>query len=603
MHFLSSVRYRIHNFQTPDWLLIALWCFGSAAFLLWIFLCAENTMTSDHALFGLDVKHMLHNGDISLYSNSVAFLSMAYAISLIPFIALFGEGSAVVLHLPFYCSTIFALALHIILVKKAWNANIALLSLIFLLIPNAYVLKLGFFTHFSHTMPVATLALLLTVWHIQNRENRPIPILFVIGCCLGLLLWFIASSIIFLFAVTAILLLSSKTWHSAYGTLKKHPLMYYSTLLMVYGILMFFVLLRIKGQDLFSLHTHYAFEIGILLAACICLLACSPAPWKTAQRCTAFVGGFVVGLLPVIVGMVHSRAHPFYLTKFFSVSHANVWATVGNVFPALFGIQQTPYAALQGHRGLPYLLYGFVPTVLLAAALLVCLWHRRRILCSLLRLEPLSKEAYGLLVFLLPAMLYVLSLVAYSTILTNQSRYAFAALPSFSVLFALGFSDIIKRYALVGVSLIALLLLFLPHDNVKLLRGYAMSGTHIKSIMLEEFMDTHNVQGGYSDYWEAYLFTYLYNERKVFSAFHGRIHYPAYVEQVVAMPRFAVILNQTILVVQEEARDLTSFLTAYDYPKPGYRNAAVREAAENAHVLDRRRIGSFDVWLFEKNRE
>ncbi|MDA1292315.1 MAG: hypothetical protein O3A81_00885 [bacterium] len=483
---------------------------------------------SDKAIFGLDAVRMMH-GKLQLYSFPVSYVSSAYAFAAVPFLFLFGQSNVLALYAPFLLSIFLTLIVHTLLVQRLWGRSVAVLSLLILALPNYFFMDLGFFVHYSISMPLAAVSLLLVTGTLMQNKKDYVLRLCIVGVLLGLNLWVMITSSIFLVTVVTLLLFSKEKWQ-----------------------------LICK-------------QLGVLLLGC------------------------VVGALPLLIGILSSSARPFsQVHGVLLPSFDSLWSTFTLVLPTLLGVRP-----IYGYAFLWWVSCG-----ILLLALLAFFYEYRKECVAPFQTMSLGEKEIAVYIFLLPALLFCIALFFRPAVNPGQARYALMALPSLSVLIALGLLNIVRRWSYFGISVILALVMSLSIPNSKVIRQSVLPRNIFvpshTAAAIHAFMQEHDVHGGFSDYWTSYAMMFLMGEQNAISPYRSRVHYPEYEEQALSLHKFVVIFGPNDLRFADRDTRSVGPLSVIDADKrDGSRNEKPYEKIQRSSILDHQYIDAFEVWYLE----
>ena len=436
---------------------------------------AEAAFTSDEAVNALAVQHLLQGRELSAFSWDVTYYGMVEGMLAVPFVALLGPT---------------ALAFKL----SAVTGFLALIVAVFSLGRALYGPAEG----------LAAAALLI----VFSPELVLWSTLAISGFCL-IVAWGVLTLLCLLHAIRA-----PGRW-----------------LLAAIGFLAGF------GLYIFELYVPYL--LLLLLAGAVAFVApprSLPSLRLRLARAMLVATGFALGAAPkiaLILTGARGEKRPSY--AFAGAEHmgSNVRLLLRECIPALFGVDLHP-ESLTNLGYAPAL--GWVAAALGALLLLGYAAAWAKALGNVARGasgDPGQRQIEGLLVLLVPlvAVLFVMSPNPQDA---GSNRYllpALGALPlAGGALVRWGrrhfIIPMVAGLIAIGLPAVKTAMWLIDDGYLTPALGIAVKREPLRDVI--QFMDSHELVGGYGRYWDAYKATFIAQEKLLFVPYMGWDRYPAY---------------------------------------------------------------------------
>lgn len=571
-----------------------------------------NNFDSDEATFGLMARHVLR-GEVPTFVYGNRYLGSTEAILAAPFLHLFGNHVFV-----FRLSTIMLFALFLslnaLLVTKWFGRHAALYTLLFLIFPGWRILWWTFrpIGPYALMFVLGTFILLLGTWLLRKPSFQPVG-LGLLGFVTGIALWTHQMSIPYILAIVVAFLLQSPEWKALYakgakwssGMMGKAavllPPLFIVTLVALF-VLSFFSSSCIPPQP-FALARTIS-RLGLILIAGALVVAL----FAFSGRRQSLVGGGIVITFGLVLGTAPLWVNTFLtgiapLPALWPSCPTGIPERIGlltsELLPGLFGlptmaeIQDIPFAQLILASGI---------AVLVCAAVVSFIWHRRQTLSSLLTLFPLSRLEPVIVLALLLTVPLSLAALGSNTVDVLSIRYLLVTWQASAIILGIFIARVGRHSLVIAILFVALWVYQLGISNLRDVHQFWETRygrfAAAATTPLEETLRDAQITAGYSDYWTAYALDFLLEERIILTPYNGIDRYPAYTAYVLAQPKVAVILPGN-LVPQETAtiQEVQQVLSGFIGAGPAFSQFQMDIA--NRHLQQRIRVGRWDVWILE----
>ncbi|MHB0876187.1 MAG: hypothetical protein ACYC5O_09100 [Anaerolineae bacterium] len=591
------------------------WSIGTAAALavaaavfLWAGLHWTANFDSDEAIFGLMAKHILR-GETPTYRYGLAYLGSLESLVAAPFIRVLGGGvvplrlSAIPLYLCF-------LAMHSVLARRLWGTGVAVVSTLLLAVPARWVLEwlyrpMGF----STILPFGTAAMLLATWRPPTRSLRWAR-LAALGLVAGLALWSNPSTLLYFAVLAAVAWLGSAEWRYIRSTLvrltrlgKVSLASILMPLAVLAGALLLLTAVFADGCDP-GWTAAARIAKGALATLALCVVVA--AAYVSRRRLALLVGGGIAGVGLAAGALPVWRAWAFFGSPPARAIMPSCPAGVPDratlmfdtLLPALGGGFSASYLpdAVPGQA----LLWVLVVAIVLAAAATFA-FRERAVVADLLRAAalPAERQAPAALLLLL-ALPVLLAVLGSNTMDLTSTRYLMISWHAGTVVLALFLVRSLaskRSVAALVVSVWVLQLVLVSYRSSYLTwERNRLTFEPERVSALGTYLHSQGVSGGYAGYWLAFALDYLWDERVTMAPFSGSDRYPAYGRYVEnERVQAYVFWRGDIPEAGEDAESIVAALRRGDSGGPGY--PGIVERVQQSVVLERKRVGNWDVWL------
>ncbi len=579
---------------------------------------------SDEAINGLIALHATQ-GEFAPYFYGDNYLGSLEPIISSLFFRIFGS-SVLALRSSSLIFYFLFLILNYFLIRRLWGEQVALICLITIAFPGWKMLQWLF-------RPVAVFGpLLVTVTTIMlllsNRNKNgafPVRRNLFIGILGGFGLWLHPMCLYYLviFAITYVL--QTPEWAKLYTVCKDYcrsklhiSVEYIIASITLLATPLFFIvvfLLRPEYNFLVIIALLITFIIGSLVLVLL---------WKLSHRQRHLISGLLYLGLGTIIGnspqwltwVIGGRRPSFgpgAVTDpggIFSGIYNQAQLLFKELLPLLFGlpiITNIPdymiedfvtFNSLTGGQTVLWL----TATVIILAAVIYFIFSQKKTIWAVITLSPISgKNKWNVIYTLLFSLLLVIVVFTANVTDNNGIRYLLPSWHAWTLLLALFFSFLIARQRILGYITIGLWIIIVGFGNLHIVKhewskDQARWYEPEKIAQIEKFLIDNDTYGGFSDFWSAYALTYLTEERLIFSQYSGVIRIPEYEQEVIEMPRKALIFCPRVQLSESlSLNELRIKLTSGIGSGPIYRR--LRNEIQNKQLLDRRNISGWDIWL------
>jgi hypothetical protein len=607
----SSVAHQTQSSAKLRWIgAITALIFLALAHQLWAALQGSANFDADEAILGLMALHTL-KGDIPTYFYGQQYLGSLEAIIAAGAMALFGS-SLLMFRLSAIALFAVFLVLHTILIRRLWNGRVALLSLLVLAFPAPLIRMWTYrpITGLAIIFVLGTALLLLVLSPTRWSLLRAL----LIGVLIGLGLWSHPMVGVYVLTIGALWGLQTPEWAAMYravGRWSERVLRINVRTLMPFllfgvaglGVIAFFSDACTPAQAVAVAQTVAKLAlaiVGVALAATACALSQHRAQLLWGGVCLA--AGTALGSAPVWRAWLLFGVAPAANVQPSCVTEATprLELLTTNLLPSVWGVRSIEFISSRSGWAMLWIVALIIPV----AALVYAAWSERRALRSLLTAAPLRPlERRVLIIGLLFAVPSALALLSSNTLNEASVRYLMVPWQASSVIIALLLDRLLASARLLGLAVLGFWLGFVGVSNVVDVRigasPFSVAFTPPNVGALTGYLQQHNVQGGYTDYWIAYPLDFLTHESLTFAPFNHLDRYEPYTQRVADLPVQAyVFLSNTIpddLATAEALRDeLRNRPDLFMFTE-------VIDGLEGDQVIERRRINNLDVWLIRNS--
>jgi len=585
----------------------------------WAVLQWETNVDSDEAIFGLMALHIgkgeyvptvygtQHLGSIESYTAALFIKGLGFHV------VAFRAGSYL-----FLASFLLA---HAWYVSRTWSSSAALVSLTFAAVPGFHILSWTYqpLGAYAALLLIGTLILIISESRAPTMEGSARSHA-LLGFLTGVGLWGNQMMVVYLIAAVFPILLTSHEWIRLRHRLSQS------------------ISSRL-GLEPLELFPSMALAVGALCLVAFFSSGCSP-PWQferlaslarvmvatvfgavglgmfiVSERRRAIarnigVGtvGFGLGFFPLWYGWVTGYQEPISSIRPSCPTGivSRIQLLVEEILPELLGVR-----AIGELRtiGVGQQIASMVVVILTILAVLWFSWHYRQSLWSLvsLRANTKSDRHRGLTLGLLFITPLFLAVVGANTVDIHSIRYLLVAWQALTILLGLFATRLIQLPWALRVTVLVGWVGFIGISNI----AYAKSQWPVKYTRfdqaameeLESYLEEERVTAGFADYWGAFVFDFLTEERLVFAPYNGLDRIPGYTEKARTAERIAFVFpskqRPTAGEGIEELRDWLERENRVSGEGPTF--GWIIESLVRYEVESRRTVAHWDVWILAAN--
>jgi hypothetical protein len=595
--------------RLPWWFIVlaASFCFA-AGVQAWMASYGLGNFESDQAVMGLQMKHMAQGKEFPIYLASFHYHGTLYSYLSIPFFQLLGSDSIYAMRILAVILMCMTFALYAWVITRLWDIKTAVLTMVFLAIPNMHVLHFTIQPSSSTPMRIAltTLALILFVKRGDFTARQQAWGTAAFGMLMGLGLWTHPSFMMDIMIYGIAWMLSSEEWKRLWQTAAAKwkafgvPLQYGIS---VFALLFCTAIIQTAFHNAPSKIHAYAQTLCMIFAVitlCVTLFI-SRRRSTLIKRSLLLIAGFSIGNAPQWIGWVFFGFSPFPKTHFIIPTMHDMFVWSQMMMPALFGITPSPIGLIEKFPPARIALWCITMLVVLA----IVIWYLARygrLFISAVLAKPLTymegnRLAIGLF-FLVP----VTATFFYSSAGVTAIRHILFAWPAACVILALGYRQLFARYKYLACALFTIHFLTVGMSNL-IQTENIWSQDHGRPLhaiaTMERYLGSKGITRGYADFWVAYITDFLTDERLIITPYTGNDRYPAYTKSVGEAPVVAYIVwtKQTVIPAQHStAAQLKEALAKANHTVVK-KFSHVLERLDHATVLERRAFPNLDVWI------
>lgn len=564
----------------------------SAGLLLWIAMKGYANFDSDQSLAGLMALHMEH-GEFAAYPWGQSYFGVIFLPFTLLSMHVFGETSVVALRIPMIG---FSLLFEIVLyagIRRLWDTRTAFVSLMFMAIPGFHMMRwFGF-----HVYPIYGIAAFTMLWVVLTRHTLMRST--VAGVMAGFGVWTSPVFTPYIFFAVALAVRSMAEWPTLLHVLKKKKWLTAAVtiaILWAIGYVVWPLIMQDPHRFWSPLLKGVAVAAGIF---CLLLFLISKQKGRIGTHIGCVLGGAFLGALPMIQYIIDTGTPASLGMYAFLPSWNLVRAFIRVVIPTTLGLppilsQVTPVSPLEDT------IYGiatFVAFGFLVAGVMQALPAVRKFFSTK---EMTEREMTLFFAFGIFVMTYVGGFIRAAHV-EGQTRFLIDVFATNAFFMALGWNRVWMRWRRTAMLLLIALLAVTLFGTYRLGHGpgdQTMKPVHVGEI--HDFLTEHEVSGGYANYWTAFALTYFLHEDTVLAPYNGNNRYPPYVEAAGRSNPYAIVLNRSddaripdgtksIDVLRKAIKDNEVI------PLPYF--AYAQERLDRGSVVDRRRMGNWDVWI------
>ncbi len=605
---------RLHSVFQAQWFQLGGIALLALAFPLWAALEGNMTFNSDQALGGLSARLLLE-GYWYPYALGQNYYGDLYSFFILPFLLLFGKTSVVALRMPYIILLGIGYFIHLVWIDRIWGRRAAIVAGLLLAVPSFAVISWVKLSVFNYVLVPGSLCLLLTAREKPFHYRTAL----YFGFLVGLGTWL--SPVFPMYAVPLLVVsfLRSPEWHTLYTHTRRIFGKFLPWLLTLVTLASFLAVLFYFGN---GAQIQKVVALRFLIAIFILIIA---GMMLTSRRKRVLLLLWVSFILGMIIGNVPQWVSAIWLGVP-AISHLSMSVPQGkivayhllNSLPMMLGISATPTNWQMPGFPLWEMVWWSLAFILLLGGFIAFLWMSRKSIGSLLSLTPLDEARAQSLPILIMAGLPVLFFFFYADTSGDivDTRHLLTQWPVLMTMIAIPYAHLLKKKFVQGILLFSLLVLLLGAGTARMRWNIHYRSSHAVPTQFAFFwrpspFDQSSVEGvrqllqfwgakgGYGDYWTVYALDFLLGDDITLAPYNGTDRYFPYIESVKESPIFAILVEPSSPVLPENAdhamltktlRERVIWLIYEPF-------ARVADRIDQAQVLHRQQIGTWDVWI------
>ncbi len=564
----------------------------SAGLLLWMAMKGYANFDSDQSLAGLMALHMKH-GEFAAYPWGQSYFGVIFLPFTLLSMHVFGETSVLALRIPMIGFSLLFEAVLYAGIRKLWGTRTAFVSLMFMAIPGFHMMRwFGF-----HVYPIYGIAAALMLWIVLTRHTFMRSA--VAGTMAGFGIWTSPVFTPYVFFAVALAVRSMAEWPTLLRALRRRTWLTIGvTAAVLVGI--GYVVWPLILQDPHRFWSPLLKGIAVAAAIfCLPLFLISERKRHVAAHIGCVLGGAFLGALPMIQYIIDTGTPASLGMYGFLPSWNLVGAFIRVVIPTTLGLPPilsdvSPVSPLEDtiYGTATFVAFGFLVLGMMQALPAV---KKMFSSTSMTTREMALFFAFGICV-----MTYVGGFVRGAHV-EGQTRFLIDVFAVNALFMALGWERLRAAWRRTATLLLVALLGVILFGTYRL--GHGPGDQTMKPVLVGEihdFLTEHEVSGGYANYWTAFALTYFLHEDTVLAPYNGNNRYPPYVETAGRSNPYAIVLNrsddaripdgtESIDVLRKAIKDNQLI------PLPYF--AYAQERLDRGSVVDRKRMGNWDVWI------
>jgi hypothetical protein len=566
---------------------------------------------SDQALAGLMALH-IPDGEIPLYVWGQSYFGMIFLPFTLVSMWIFGMSSVVATRLPML---MFCLLFEIFLyfgVKKVWGKTTAIAALLLVAVPSIYMLR--WFSFHMHPIyaPLAVVIPWLMLRHGDTGATQHDA--FWGGFCVAIGMWLspvFAAYVALFFVIT---IRTMPEWSIVFHNLRT---IFSRWIPRTVGVVIALGVAAAFAKHLKWMTLRPDVYSANLTRGIFVVLFCIPLLFSIySDRRRAMIArwgqlflGFLIGGTPIWIYHIQNGVMPS--------SGMHVQLPTMDVFRGFFkDVIPTLLNTPPPHLIINFATPPWLPP-LLWASFATCLLF---LLLGILRLAKWSLPVFSgrkmsthasASAFVLGLFVVVL-LTAFlrGSMYIGQTRFIIDAFPPTMLIMAIGWNWLMQWRKKLSILLLSFVLVIAGYCTFRMTYAFWNAPTHVFTPAyvqeLEEYLQSHNVKGGYGNYWTTYSVTFLMNERIMLAPFAGADRYALYSETAWKSDPYAFVLfpGHERIEIPENTSSIDDLIAAEkkaDFIE-GWRYEKIEERMRNSTVVDRKHIGRWDVWILKDTK-
>ena len=590
------VRFLPPSLQRWKWIFPVILIAIGVGIQVWCALQWRGNVDSDETVYGLMTKDILLGRNLPLYGYGdnyggglISFLSAPFLILMGPSVLALRMSSLV------FCA-IF-LILHTVFVQRLWGHRVALLSLLFLIVPGyqlqTYSCRPTISLYLYLSTCTATLLLCRLPWpRITWKFFLRIS---SIGFLVGLSLWIRPNTLLYFVAIAIVTLLETQEWSIIRQWIatklralpRIHIEMIIAATVMAVGLWSTLLIFQGNHNGLFLV------PVAVLLV----LIVVSPRRATVIMSMCFMLLGFLIGNAPQWGAWALAGIHPDSGYEPALPAWAPLKATVLRVLPTMMGIQ--PFPDLFTYP-LPIVCVGLLFFLIIIGSILIFCWQQRTEAGLFVRLSPLSPAQGNIVLLFLLFFTNIIAFLGIDQVNESLDRYLTTTWHAGSIIIAIVWSGLQKKYRLLLGIFIAVWLVQAGFNLQYASSSWSAQWFPPGSIEeLEHILTEKKVTRGYADAWLSFPIDYLTEERLIVAPYSYYDRYPSYKTHVAQSRDYAVIFSPRFSAMVPAGKNQKSDLLDVLRPQIPVLliSKDIFERIERSTVRTRDIVGQWDIWI------
>lgn len=566
---------------------------------------------ADQAFGGLMTSHWLR-GEYAVYPWGQRYFGTAIVWFMSWAMRIFGPENIMSVRAAQMFLYLVLVILTARVVQNIWGRASAIVTVCVLSFPGPYLMNFLIIHTFPSYAVVATICLFLALYHGKTHLSR----WFVMGILMGVGYWQSPSFLEYIFAILCMLLISSEEWGSLWQKLEESFGLGCKTITFVtvcgLGIVSVLCFL-LQGNSEVVTKIGASMFVALCCGLLVCLLLVSVRRVRILSAWTIGIIGWIVGVTPVWFSWFIQGLKPESRLQYVLPLPRHIAAMTHSLLPSFWGVTPLTQWSVADYGIFSIILYSFT-LICCSGLVIIWLWINRNLwirLCSGKRISFAERATvFVLLIFFIPIVSVAMRFPANE----GQVRYLLEAWPAWGMMLGSLFAAHLLPYR----RLVAAALTCVCVTSASLSLSYWISKNSVTDgplapsyvLKLEEYLEQHDIRGGYANYWAMYPINFLTEERLIFAPYFGSDRYQPFNQFVHSQKRFAFIISSQSFSPYPQAIE-TALLplrinTEEEFLQGVLQSGIVQthyahviERLHRAHILDRKQIGGWDIWLLE----